>query len=194
MSSALIAGLRRRRPAARRALGAGILGSLALAAPAAQASQSVSAGDSVARPCHREVSSSAAGRDLVHTRAHARGLVAARLRSQGDWWDIYVLNADGDIVTQSASFGDTTEDATLFDPPPGEYTVHVVNYDQGQNPPDDWSGGNVRFRSPTPRIETGTKEAWTLTCLDANDRVQATREVIVDRGQSAKVGNACARK
>jgi Zinc carboxypeptidase len=109
-------------------------------------------------------------------------------------WDIYVLNADGDIVTQSASFGDTTEDATLFDPPPGEYTVHVVNYDQVQNPPDDWSGGNVSFRSPTPRIETGTKEAWTLTCLDANDRVQATREVIVDRGQSAKVGNACARK
>ena len=66
--------------------------------------------------------------------------------------------------SQSAAFGDTTEDATLFDPPPGEYTAHVVNYDQVQSPPDDWFNGNVTFRSPTPRIETGIKESWTLTC------------------------------
>ena len=105
-----------------------------------------------------------------------------------------MLDSSGEIVTQSASFGDTTEDASLFDPPPGDYTAVVVNYDQVQNPPDDWSNGKVTFSSPTPKIETGTKEAWTLTCLDANGRVQATREVVVDRGQSAKVGNACTRK
>jgi hypothetical protein len=106
-------------------------------------------------------------------------------------WDIYVIGPSGEIVTQSAAFGDTTEDASLFDPPPGEYRVHVVNYDQVMNTPDDWFAGEVSFRSPTPRIETGTKESWTLTCLDARGRVQATRQVVVDRGARARVGNAC---
>jgi hypothetical protein len=106
-------------------------------------------------------------------------------------WDLYVIGPNGEIVTQSAAFGDTTEDATLFDPPPGDYTAVVVNYDQVQDPPDDWSGGEVTFRSPDPRIESGTKEAWTLTCLDGNGRVQASRQVVVDRGATANVGNAC---
>ncbi len=48
------------------------------------------------------------------------------------------------------------------------------------------------LRVPRPRIETGVKESWTLTCTDDRGRVQATRQVIVDRGQSAQVGNACA--
>ncbi len=106
-------------------------------------------------------------------------------------WDIYVIGPNGQIVTQSAAFGDTTEDAALFDPPPGQYKVHVVNYDQVMNTPDDWFDGNVTFSSPTPRIETGTKESWTLTCMDSRGRVQATRQVIVDRGARARVGNAC---
>jgi hypothetical protein len=108
-------------------------------------------------------------------------------------WDIYVVGPNGQVVAQSASFGDTTEDASLFDPPPGEYRLHVVNYDQVMRTPDDWVGGNVTFRSPTPRVETGTKESWTLTCLDSRGRVQATRQVVVDRGRRAQVGNACAR-
>jgi murein tripeptide amidase MpaA len=108
-------------------------------------------------------------------------------------WDIYVVDSDGTVVAQSASFGDTTEDATLFDPPPGEYTVHVVNFDQVQSPPDDWTNGNVTFQSPTPRNETGVKESWTLTCVGSDGKVKATRQVIVDRGQRAQVGNACAR-
>ena len=109
-----------------------------------------------------------------------------------DWdWDIYLIGPNGQIVSQSASFGDTDEDLSLFDPPPGDYTLHVVNYDQVMNTPDDWSRGSVSFRSPTPKIETGTKESWTLTCLDANGRVRATSQVTVDRGQRAKVGNAC---
>jgi hypothetical protein len=107
-------------------------------------------------------------------------------------WDIYVIGPNGQIVTQSVSFGDTTEDATLFDPPPGQYKLHVVNYDQVMHTPDDWFDAHVTFRSPTPRIETGAKESWTLTCLDAGGRVRATRQVIVDRGASANVGNACA--
>jgi hypothetical protein len=108
-------------------------------------------------------------------------------------WDIYVIGPNGQIVSQSASFGDTTEDASLFDPPPGDYTVHVVNYDQVSNTPDDWTGGRVTFSSPNPKVVTGTKESWTLTCLDANGRVKATRQVTVDRGQRAQVGNACNR-
>jgi hypothetical protein len=108
-------------------------------------------------------------------------------------WDIYVLGPNGQIVAQSASFGDTTEDASLFDPPPGNYTVHVINYDQVSNTPDDWTGGRVSFSSPNPKVVTGTKESWTLTCLDTNGRVKATRQVTVDRGQRAQVGNACTR-
>jgi hypothetical protein len=106
-------------------------------------------------------------------------------------WDNYIIGPTGQIVSQSASFGDTDEDASLFDPPPGEYTVHVVNYDQVMNTPDDWSRGSVTFSSPTPKIETGTKESWTLTCLDSNGRVKATSQVTVDRGARANVGNAC---
>ena len=72
-------------------------------------------------------------------------------------WDVYVIGPNGDIVTQSASFGDTTEDAVLFDPPPGQYRAVVVNYDQVMNTPDDWFGGKVTFRSPDPRIDTGAE-------------------------------------
>jgi hypothetical protein len=107
-------------------------------------------------------------------------------------WDIYVLGPNGEIVSQSATFGDTNEDATLFDPPPGDYKLHVVNYNQVMNTPDDWFDGRVTFSSPTPRIETGTKESWTLTCTDAAGQVQATRRVTVDRGGRVQVGNACA--
>jgi hypothetical protein len=108
-------------------------------------------------------------------------------------WDLYVVNSAGDVVAQSAAFGDTTEDATMFEPPPGQYTAHVVNYDQVQSPPDDWFNGNVTFRSPTPRLETGVKESWTLTCTGSDGRVKATRQVTVDRGQRVQVGNACTR-
>ena len=106
-------------------------------------------------------------------------------------WDIYVIGPNGQIVAQSASFGDTDEDASLFDPPPGNYTLHVVNYDQVMRTPDDWSRGSVTFSSPTQKIETGTKESWTLSCLDSNGRVKATTQVTVDRGKRANVGNAC---
>src|SRR5215207_9409083 len=106
-------------------------------------------------------------------------------------WDIYVIAPNGQIVAQSASFGDTDEDASLFDPPPGDYTLHVVNYDQVMNTPDDWSRGSVSFSSPRQKIGTGTKESWTLTCLDANGHVKATSQVTVDRGQRTAVGNAC---
>jgi hypothetical protein len=122
---------------------------------------------------------------------NGRMIVHVEWGSRDTDWDIYVIGPNGQIVAQSASFGDTTEDASLFDPPPGEYKLHVVNYDQVMRTPDDWFDGNVTFRSPTRRVETGTKEAWTLTCVDSHGRVQATSQVIVDRGERAQVGNAC---
>jgi hypothetical protein len=78
---------------------AAILGSLALAASAG-ASQTVTAGGAVARPCHRDIASSATGRDLVRTRARARSIVSARLRSRGDW-DIAIFGAGGRLGTSS---------------------------------------------------------------------------------------------
>ena len=130
-------------------------------------------------------------------RGPAGGVDNGRMNVHVEWgspdtdWDVYVLGPGGEIVAQSASYGDTTEDASLLDPPPGEYRVHVVNYDQVMNRPDDWFAGEVTFRSPTPRVETGTKESWTLTCLDAGGMVRATRQVVVDRGRRARVGDAC---
>jgi hypothetical protein len=105
-------------------------------------------------------------------------------------WDLYIVNSAGEVVTQSASFGDTTEDATLFDPPPGEYTAHVVNYDQVQDPFDDWTGGQVTFASPKPTTY-GPQEAWQLTCSRPNGREVGSRSIIVDRGQRVDVGNVC---
>jgi hypothetical protein len=106
-------------------------------------------------------------------------------------WDLYVLGPDGQVVSQSASFGDADEDAVLLDPPPGEYTAIVVNYDQAGRPEaewDDWTG-EVRFRSPDPTTE-GITEAWTLTC-ERGGALKATRQVVVDRGGRVDVGDAC---
>jgi hypothetical protein len=106
-------------------------------------------------------------------------------------WDLYVVNEAGEVVTQSASFGDTTEDAVLVDPPPGNYVAHVVNFDQVDGAPfDDWTNGQVLFRSPTPTFY-GPKEAWQLTCEDKQGHVRATRNVVVDRGDRVNVGKVC---
>jgi hypothetical protein len=110
----------------------------------------------------------------------------------GTDWDLYVVNEAGEVVTQSASFGDNTEDAVLVDPPPGNYVAHVVFYApaEGATEPDDWSNGQVLFRSPTP-LTYGIKEAWQLTCEDQQGRVRGTRNVVVDRGDKVNVGKVC---
>ena len=108
-------------------------------------------------------------------------------------WDVYVYNSAGTLVSQSAAFGDTTEDAVLADPPPGTYTAVIVNYDQIDGQPyDDWGNGRVEFDSPRPRTETGVKEAWTLTCERPDGQGTTPQEVIVDRGERKDVGDACA--
>jgi hypothetical protein len=105
-------------------------------------------------------------------------------------WDLYVVNAEGQVVTQSAQGDTTREDAIMLDPPPGEYTAVLVNYSGGAAA--DWTGGAVTFASPLPTVR-GPKESWMFSCLTPSGQVRATREVVVDRGQTVDLGNACAR-
>ncbi len=110
-------------------------------------------------------------------------------------WDVYVYNADGTLVAQSASFGDTTEDAVMPDPPAGTYTAVIVNYDQVDGAAyDDWGNGRVEFASPTPRVETGDKEEWTFTCDPPTGPDGAEQAVIVDRGERVDVVGTPARR
>ena len=69
----------------------------------------------------------------------------------------------------------------------------IVNYDQVDGQPyDDWGNGRVDFASPSPRTETGVKEAWTMTCSRADGKATSPLEVIVDRGQRFDASAACA--
>ena len=38
---------------------------------------------------------------------------------------------------------------------------------------------------------TGIEEAWQLTCTKPNGQVQSTRDVVVERGETLDLGNAC---
>ncbi|QFZ18348.1 M14 family zinc carboxypeptidase [Saccharothrix syringae] len=106
-------------------------------------------------------------------------------------WDLYVLDAAGQVVTQSAAGGTNSERATLLDPPAGQYTAVLVNYDQVDPAnPDDWAAGRVEFSSPVPPTY-GVKEAYTLTCTDRQGRLVGLTDVFVDRGQTVDVGDVC---
>ena len=107
-------------------------------------------------------------------------------------WDVYVLDAEGAVVTISAvGPPDTTEDAVLVDPPPGEYRAVLVAYDQVDGQPyDDWTG-SVRFAGPRPTT-IGERESWTLTCTRADGTQGPAVAVEVDRGEEREVGNVCA--
>ena len=104
-------------------------------------------------------------------------------------WDVYVEGPDGEIVGSAATLNDP-EEVLLRDPVPGEYTVYIFNYDQADpDNPDDWTG-SVDFRGPDPK-EIGETEPWILTCTDPSGKVRNVEEVVVDRGESVDVGNAC---
>lgn len=104
-------------------------------------------------------------------------------------WDLYVYNADGQLVGQSATGGTNRESALLIEPAGGTYTAYVVNYEGGAD--DDWGNGSVTFASPLPELRTGIKEAYTLTCTRPDGVVQSTRPVVVERGQTLDLGFAC---
>lgn len=102
-------------------------------------------------------------------------------------WDVRVYNSDGVLVASAETLADP-EVAVLIEPVPGEYTVELINYAGGST--SDWTG-EVRFAGPAPASYTGAKEAWTLTCSTTGGDVVSQRSVVVDRGQTANVGNAC---
>lgn len=102
-------------------------------------------------------------------------------------WDLYVLNADGDVVASSATGNPRSETARLVDPPAGDYTVVVVNWSGGDA--SDWSGA-VDFANPLPTTY-GPTETWTLTCETAGGTVKASRPVLVARGQVVDAGRVC---
>ena len=101
-------------------------------------------------------------------------------------WDVYVYDAAGNLVGSAASLADP-EVALLIEPVPGTYTVVVENYSGGES---DWSG-EVVFSGPDPRVDTGVKEAWNLTCTRTDGTVLNARQVVVDRGQKVDVGAVC---
>jgi hypothetical protein len=103
-------------------------------------------------------------------------------------WDLYVLDSVGRVVASSANGGTTGESARLVDPPAGQYTAVIVNYEGGAA--SDWTGGTVDFASPLPSTY-GPKETWTFTCESAGGTVRASRQVYVDRGQVVDIGQAC---
>jgi hypothetical protein len=108
-------------------------------------------------------------------------------------WDLYLVNQDtGQVAAQAATLSNP-EVATIPNPPAGDYRAYLVNYSQAgrtQENWDDWTRLDVAFAPPKPPIE-GTKEAWTVTCERRDGQVRSTRQVIVDRGDSADLGNAC---
>ncbi|WP_130347037.1 M14 family zinc carboxypeptidase [Herbihabitans rhizosphaerae] len=106
-------------------------------------------------------------------------------------WDLYILDSEGRQVAGSASGGTNSERAVMFDPPPGDYTAVLVNYDQVDPAnPDDWFGLRVDFQSPTPAVY-GPKEAYQLTCKNRQGKLVGVTDVYVDRGQTVDVGDVC---
>jgi hypothetical protein len=105
-------------------------------------------------------------------------------------WDVIVRNSAGDVVTTAATVADP-EVALMIDPVPGKYTVEVNNY-AGGTAAGDWTG-QVTFEQPKAPYQTGVKEAWMLSCRTSRGRLISTQSVVVDRGDSIDVGNACRR-
>ena len=101
-----------------------------------------------------------------------------------------LIDSRGRPVSQAATL-DNPEHAVIVDPAPGTYTVELVNY-AGGTEATDWTA-RVEFASPTPGVYSGLKEAWNLTCATRGGRVLGTREVIVDRGEVARIGDPCRR-
>ena len=106
-------------------------------------------------------------------------------------WDFYVLGPDGEAVGSGATLANP-EVIKIPDPVAGTYTVVAENY-AGGDAAHDWSG-EVTFQSPDPPPYSGIKEAWKLSCTDKRGKIFGTREVIVDRGETVRVGNACVQR
>ncbi|WP_432476642.1 M14 family zinc carboxypeptidase [Nocardioides sp. GXQ0305] len=103
-------------------------------------------------------------------------------------WDFYVLGPDGEAVGSGATLANP-EVIKIPDPVAGTYTLVAENY-AGGDADHDWTG-EVTFQSPEPPQYSGIKEAWQLTCTNRRGKILGSREVVIDRGETVNVGNAC---
>ena len=102
-------------------------------------------------------------------------------------WDVYIYDEDGNFVASAASL-DNPEIARLIEPEAGEYTAVIENYEGGSDA-SDWTA-RVEFTPPPAEVVTGIKESWKLTC-HRGGRMTSMREVVVDRGETVNLGQAC---
>ncbi len=105
-------------------------------------------------------------------------------------WDFFVEGPDGEPVGSGATLANP-ERIRIPDPVAGTYTVIADNF-AGGTADDDWEG-EVTFQSPDPPSYTGIKEKWVLSCTSQRGELRTTREVVVDRGETVNVREACSR-
>jgi len=135
--------------------------------------------------CRQHLARSECRRPVDHAGLHVLRMCIEVSTTRAD--EVVVdAQLDGLVLIQRSDI-----DVRIPDPQPGTYTLEANNY-AGGSAQYDWSG-SVTFEGPTPPSPTGTKEAWLLSCADKRGNVLATREVVVDRGETIDVGNACMR-
>ena len=106
-------------------------------------------------------------------------------------WDLYVVDSDGrgrDRSRPRSATPPRTPCCSIRRRASTPRTWSTTT--RCRTPSDDWTNGNVTFQSPQPTT-IGPREAWTLTCEDEEGRLQATRNVFVDRGGQIDVGRVC---
>ncbi len=86
-----------------------------------------------------------------------------------------------DEIASSTNAGGP-EDATVVDPPPGEYRFRVENWYATNDDAKNWKA-SLTFAPPTAPVP-GTHEAWSLSCTTPKGKTDST-SVTVDRGETA---------
>lgn len=114
------------------------------------------------------------------------------LRIGLDWltpddYDLEVYRRDGGELVKVGSSGNVPsqkEEVLLDDPVAGEYVARVVNF-AAVNP--DWTLTFGVYGSTEEVLNTGTTEAWVLTCETTDGRVLSRQGVVVDRGEQVRL-------
>ena len=102
-------------------------------------------------------------------------------------WDLEVYRVEGDELVEVDTSGNApgqAEQVLLQDPVPGEYVARVINFVAAS---PAWTLSFGVFGTTEEVVAEGTTERWTLTCETLTGKVLAKKEVLVDRGQNAKV-------
>ena len=137
-------------------------------------------------------------RPFVVTAAEATKRLRVSLSWPGpaDDYDLALFrrNAAGELeeVGTSGNPGPVAEEIVVEgeDLTPGDYVLRVTNYLAFEQ---EWHAKVERFEAGPDVVTPAKREAWTLTCEDADGTVLAQRQVFVDRGQAVNVGRACGR-